>query len=180
MYKCEKCGKEVTQKFGSGRFCSKSCANSRIRTQEVKDKISKSVKSHIDYVSDSNGNLITKHKADILLEKQKRKEERLYNRGQIARDIDLKNSPYNEFDTVYLKSGSDKDCYYLIKHDDNNKIIKRAIVPVYRYIVEYNLKRKLSYNEIVHHKDGNHFNNDIDNLEVMLRSLHNSHHHKKK
>lgn len=179
MYKCEKCGKEVTEKFGSGRFCSKSCANSRVRPQEVKDKISKTIKSHITYVNDVDGKLITEHRANIIEEKRKRKEQRLYSRGQLASEIDLKNSPYSEFDTAYMRSGSDKDCYYLTKHDSNNKIVKRAIVPIYRYIVEYNLKRKLSYNEVVHHKDGNHFNNDISNLEVMLRSLHNSHHHKK-
>lgn len=180
MYICEKCGKEVTEKFGSGRFCSKSCANSRIRADETKQKIGNSVKSHINYVEDVDGNLITERRARLLYEKQKRKELRLYKRGQLARDIDLKNSPYSEFDTAYMKSGSDKDCYYLTKHDSNNTIIKRAIVPVYRYVVEYNLKRKLSYNEVVHHKDGNHFNNELSNLEVMLRSLHNSHHHKKK
>jgi len=29
MYKCEKCGKLVMKKYGSGRFCSVKCANSR-------------------------------------------------------------------------------------------------------------------------------------------------------
>lgn len=42
---CEKCGKEHDGKFGSGRFCSRSCANSRTHTQEIKDKISNSLKS---------------------------------------------------------------------------------------------------------------------------------------
>ena len=36
QHTCEKCGKVMTEKFGSGRFCSKSCANSRIRTDEIK------------------------------------------------------------------------------------------------------------------------------------------------
>lgn len=44
MYICEKCGKEVNETFGSGRFCSQSCANSRQRPQEVKDKISLALK----------------------------------------------------------------------------------------------------------------------------------------
>ena len=30
-HKCEKCGKIMTTKYGSGRFCSQSCANSHIR-----------------------------------------------------------------------------------------------------------------------------------------------------
>lgn len=52
---CQKCGKpyqlKLTEKdFESGKFrkhCSRSCANSRVRTNEVKRKISKSIKSHI-------------------------------------------------------------------------------------------------------------------------------------
>lgn len=46
---CEKCGKVMTKKFGSGRFCSRSCANSRIKSEQTKQKISKSVKnSHLN------------------------------------------------------------------------------------------------------------------------------------
>lgn len=40
---CEKCGKVMTEKYGKGRFCSKSCANSRQRPDQVKHKISESV-----------------------------------------------------------------------------------------------------------------------------------------
>jgi len=43
QHTCEKCGKVMTEKFGSGRFCSRSCANSRERSEEVKEKIRKSV-----------------------------------------------------------------------------------------------------------------------------------------
>lgn len=41
---CEKCGKEHDGTFGSGRFCSRSCANSRKKTQEVKNKVSETLK----------------------------------------------------------------------------------------------------------------------------------------
>lgn len=41
--KCEHCGAVMTEKFGSGRFCSRSCANSRERTEEQKKKIGASV-----------------------------------------------------------------------------------------------------------------------------------------
>jgi len=37
--KCEKCGQEHDSTFGSGRFCSRQCANSRIITEETKEKI---------------------------------------------------------------------------------------------------------------------------------------------
>lgn len=43
---------------------------------------------------------------------------------------------------------------------------------VHRLLVERALGRKLTYNEIVHHKDGNKQNNDLSNLEVMDRGEH--------
>ena len=38
---CETCGKIMSTKWGSGRFCSKSCANTRSHSQITKDKIKK-------------------------------------------------------------------------------------------------------------------------------------------
>ena len=40
-YICEKCGKTVedSEKFGSGRFCSRSCANGHKHSEETKQKI---------------------------------------------------------------------------------------------------------------------------------------------
>lgn len=45
--KCFTCNCDHNGSFGSGRFCSKSCANSRIRTKEIKEKISSGVKDSI-------------------------------------------------------------------------------------------------------------------------------------
>ena len=42
---CEKCGKPLIKKIGSGRFCSNSCSNSHIRTDEQKQRISEGVRS---------------------------------------------------------------------------------------------------------------------------------------
>ena len=39
---CERCGKVMTEKFGSGRFCSRACANARDHSDETKNKISQS------------------------------------------------------------------------------------------------------------------------------------------
>lgn len=36
---CEKCGKVMTEKFASGRFCSKSCANSHVHVDESRLKV---------------------------------------------------------------------------------------------------------------------------------------------
>lgn len=48
MFICEKCGKEHNGSFGSGRFCSKSCANSRKHTEESRLKTSKSLLSYYE------------------------------------------------------------------------------------------------------------------------------------
>ena len=48
LYYCEKCGKPVYEKFGSGRFCSKSCANSRIQTDKINEKRSKTLKARFN------------------------------------------------------------------------------------------------------------------------------------
>lgn len=37
---CERCNKRMTEKFGSGRFCSTFCARSRAKSEETKQKIS--------------------------------------------------------------------------------------------------------------------------------------------
>lgn len=45
MYYCKKCNKKCEVNFGSGIFCSRNCANSRERTSEVRQKISKGIKA---------------------------------------------------------------------------------------------------------------------------------------
>lgn len=39
QHKCERCGKIMTEYFGSGRFCSRACANCRCHSKETKEKI---------------------------------------------------------------------------------------------------------------------------------------------
>lgn len=43
---CEHCGKEHDGSFGSGRFCCRSCANSRKITQDVREHISNGLKKY--------------------------------------------------------------------------------------------------------------------------------------
>lgn len=43
--RCERCGKIMVSIYGSGRFCSKECANSRVFTDLSKDRIKKSVQT---------------------------------------------------------------------------------------------------------------------------------------
>ncbi len=42
---CETCGKVMAEYYGSGRFCSRKCANTRVHSEETKKKISESMKS---------------------------------------------------------------------------------------------------------------------------------------
>ena len=44
---CEKCGKEHDGSYGSGRFCSVSCANSRVHTVEERIRVSKKLKGRV-------------------------------------------------------------------------------------------------------------------------------------
>ena len=173
--KCEYCEKEHDGSYGSGRFCSPKCAR-RFSTsknrQEINRKRSSSMKKKYDYIN-YKGKLITINEYNKIT---KSYEERIKRGSQLAVEIELEKSPYSEFDTAYNNSGSKKDFYYLTKHDDNNKIIKRAIVPKYRYAVEFYLGRRLLFNEVVHHVDNNHFNNCIENLMILDRKLHNQLH----
>ena len=50
----------------------------------------------------------------------------------------------------------------------------------HRYVMECHLGRALKRNEIVHHKDGDIYNNDISNLEVLSRSEHTHRHMQEK
>jgi hypothetical protein len=42
----------------------------------------------------------------------------------------------------------------------------------HRHVMQQHIGRKLTRNEIVHHKDGDKLNNDISNLEILSRSEH--------
>lgn len=53
-YICQKCGKLVTKKFGSGKFCSRKCANSHIQTDEQNKRRSETLRNTIQYLKDKN------------------------------------------------------------------------------------------------------------------------------
>lgn len=46
------------------------------------------------------------------------------------------------------------------------------VVDEHRFIMEQHLGRKLVYNEVVHHNDGNKQNNVVSNLSVRSRAKH--------
>lgn len=62
---CERCGEVMTEKFGSGRFCSVACANGKTQTSETKELISQRVKlSAIESGKRRRENNIRKYEAD--------------------------------------------------------------------------------------------------------------------
>ena len=84
----------------------------------------------------------------------------------------------------YLKKRSDiertnhnfcsLECCLMYRHREGesswNHIVAGEVV--YRIIAEEKIGRKLEPWEEVHHIDGNHFNNDPDNLEILSKSEH--------
>lgn len=49
---CEKCGKVMTARYGSGRFCSQNCANSHLVTKQTRDKISEGLRTSVALQND--------------------------------------------------------------------------------------------------------------------------------
>ncbi|MEK6935990.1 MAG: HNH endonuclease [Nanoarchaeota archaeon] len=58
-----------------------------------------------------------------------------------------------------------------------NKYLNKKFHLEARKVMENHLGRKLSMFEIVHHKDKNHGNNNLENLQIMTIEEHNSYHH---
>ena len=56
------------------------------------------------------------------------------------------------------------------------KANNNGLYPLHRVKMENIIGRLLEYNELVHHKDGNKFNNEDDNLQIMTVSEHSKHH----
>lgn len=62
MFICKRCGKEHDGTFGSGKFCSRSCANTKIHSKETKEKISRSVKIYQqNIIADKIAQLVRDH-----------------------------------------------------------------------------------------------------------------------
>ncbi len=61
--KCQKCGTEHDGSYGSGKFCSRSCSNSRVHSEETKRKVSKKLKGNQPW---NTGSILTdEHKQKI-------------------------------------------------------------------------------------------------------------------
>jgi hypothetical protein len=73
---CEKCGNVMTELYGTGRFCSRSCANSRTHSEETRNKLSKATKAFAEKRASSDPKAIrvakVKREPTDLLELSKR------------------------------------------------------------------------------------------------------------
>lgn len=69
-----------------------------------------------------------------------------------------------------------KGDYLYAKVPDHPKRTKNNYVLLHRVVMENHINRLLLPNEVVHHIDGNKFNNDISNLQLMDAKEHVKHH----
>lgn len=77
-----------------------------------------------------------------------------------------------------LKDRSNKNYYSRIYPYKNEKNTRQVWCGEHRIIAEWQSKKDLLPNEIVHHKDFNSLNNDPNNLEVMDEAAHRAYHGK--
>ena len=61
---------------------------------------------------------------------------------------------------------------------EHPKCTKNGYVLMHRIIIENHLNRVLNENEVIHHLDGNKYNNDLSNLQLLDKKEHNSLHGK--
>lgn len=88
---------------------------------------------------------------------------------------------WNEYDLDYRKIAyrNNRPKAYMIKAPEwyEGKKYHGGYIFEHRFIMECCVKRYLLKKEIVHHKDGNPLNNDLDNLILLSQSEHQRIHH---
>lgn len=75
-----------------------------------------------------------------------------------------------------IKSIAKQNDYNYALVEDHPNATKKGYVLEHRVVMENYLGRLLTNDEVVHHKDGNKRNNDINNLELMSNSNHTKFH----
>jgi len=144
--KCKniKCNKEHDGTFGSGKFCSRACANSRVKTDETKRKVSESVK---------------------LAFKEGRLKAPVYNltAEQVEKSIAKRKKTFN--DKLLVEDFSNLTFERLRKRvilEQNGKCNKCGLSEWLGQEIPLELE----------HKDGNNTNNERKNVEVLCPNCH--------
>lgn len=184
QHTCEKCGKIMTEKYGSGRFCSKSCANSRTFSEESIAKKSDAAKRYMElhpYYKTTDGQK-RKYKANLQLIAQQ-KEERKRRREQeeqLILDLKKQNEENNEHILTLARQTTAQPIifdisrssiisgYYTTPTNGHPRAINDSqYVFVHVLMAERILGRYLTPNEVVHHFDENKLNNSPDNIIIF-------------
>mgnify|MGYP001221489433 CR=1 FL=1 len=77
----------------------------------------------------------------------------------------------------FKKTGyTKKDGYIMVWKPTHKYAWKNGYVKLHRLVMEKELGRYLKPNEVVHHKDGDKLNNDINNLQIMTKAGHRAIH----
>lgn len=151
---CSKCNKEHSGSFGSGKFCSRSCANSRIRTDEIKRKIKETLLL--------TNKKVGRKKIEHLLNCEKCKKEFVkygyYRKNRSIRCNNCKNKRFAKKDPKSIFELSSRTI---------SKIFKRANAKC--SMCGWN-KTSLDLHHIIHRKNGG--TNEHDNLISLCPNCH--------
>ena len=142
---CERCKQEHDGTFGSGRFCSRACANTRNHSEETKEKVSDSLK---------------------------RKKLSPWNKGltstdyRIAKGIERRNISFNKkLECLSFKLWQElsiKQKRWILIESQDGKCL---------YCGHYQWLNKPLKLEL-HHIDGNNTNQNVNNLEMLCPNCH--------
>ena len=135
QHTCEKCGRIMTEKFGSGRFCSRQCSNSRQITEESNERRRLAVKNTLAY---SNGVIVKYFK-----------ENEIPPEGFIRCNFsNVKNYSTIEEYAEHLKLKE-------LKSEKNNRSKDFYLKQCKNYIDEHNTNVLNQYEELLHNKSIN-------------------------
>ncbi len=149
--KCERCGDKHDGSYVSGRFCSKRCSHTREQTAESNRKRSEALRGH----HNNRGQIPWNKGKKIPLEKRRKSNYRSPNKIPIDEILAGKHPRMRSY-TVrnkllaegIIKDGCDR-CEWLEKRDG------------YLWSTCH-----------LHHKDGDHSNHRLDNLELLCPNCH--------
>lgn len=187
---CEHCGQEfnVNYKSQKRRFCSKTCAISH-RWQSVARK-------KIIYVCEVCGKEFSVNLCDHRIKEGKKIKycsKKCAGEGsKTGKIVKCENcgkefyTTRNRFCSVECAREHRRKNYIHKTFMENGYICeykrgysKNGTAKQHRLIIENHLGRRLSTDEVVHHKNGNKTDNRLENLEVMKNNEHISYHRKK-